>query len=324
VQGQEFLFSEYTIPVFNVVRLAPFTAGALPTRSSAYLPDTDGPQFSTSTLYDWLNDALNKLSHAVEGIQDYCGVPTLSGQPLYTIPGQWLSVSDVWYGGYWVQGGQRAYFYRRNTVTTDVLSNVTISIQSDKQVMEVSYQPDRDSGVTATTADMTSAADTSVPISNPGAFLLPFGFAQFGPDANGNYEIVAYSSLNNNVMSGLIRGIGNTTAQQWLTGATVTELSLFWCGRRVFNTQYAPGQSSIALPIPVGWSTILQLYMLGQAKKAEQDMQAGAALEKQAFEEAQRWMYSNRGVLSRVQVGGSYGDSAGIYQESPAGGIILP
>ena len=318
----EYVFIQLSIAP-GVISQFPVSGGTPPTRSTAYFADSDGPQFGASTLYSWLNDGLNKLSHAVEGLLDYCGVPTVSGQPMYVIPGQWLTISDVWYGGYWVQGGSRSYFYRRNAVTSDVLSNVTISITTDKQVMEVSYQPDRTSGLTSTTGTLFNNA-TSVAISDPSVFLLPFGFAQLGPDpVTGAVERVAYSNLNGGFMSGLIRGIGNTVAQQWLPGTLVTELSLFWCGKRIFSSDtYAPGQSLIAMPIPEGWSTILQLYMLGQAKKAEQDMQAGAALEKQSFEEAQKWMYGNRGVMQRVQVGGA--PTTVVYDWTPAGGIIIP
>lgn len=317
--GTEMAFADLPVlgpgPTLVFLQDFPTAFGIPPTQNTSYMPDQNGPQWSSQTLYSWLNDALNKLSHSVGGLLDYCGVPTLAGNPLYVIPGQWLSISDVWYGGYWIQGGQRAWFYRRSPIQSDILSGVTISITTDKQVMEVSYQPDRDSGVTALSAGIV-ATDTSAPIANAGAFLLPFGFAQIGA------EIVAYSNLAGNVMAGLIRGIGNTTAQDWLIGTPVTELSLFWCGRRVFTNQYSVGQAATALPVPVGWNNILQLYMLAQAKKAEQDMKAAKDLEDQSFAEAQRWMYSNRGVVSRVQVGG--GPDLLVYNQTPAGGVIVP
>ena len=312
----------------------PLPSGFPPTRPTAFLPGTNGRRFTVETLYEWLNDGLNKLSHAVGGILDYCGVPTLSGQPLYKIPGQWLTITDVWYGGYWIQGGERMWFYRRNAVTTDILSGVTISVQSDKQVMEVSYQPDRTSGVTATTGAI-GTGDAQVGIGNSGVFLLSFGFAMFsGP--NLPPEIVAYSNLNGNIMSGLIRGIGNTVAQAWPSGSTVTELSLFWCGRRIFNTPYSPvpvltpatglvgpaDPITEVIPVPYGWGPILDMYMLAQAKKADLDLDAWKKLEDEAFKQAQAWMYGNRGVNQRVQVGGI--NEPVVFYPTIAGGTIVP
>src|SRR5208283_5812259 len=314
VAGSEIAFQDFTASP-ALVTAFPATANQPPVQSTASLPDADGQTFSASVAFGWMNDGLNQLSHAVGGLLDYCGVPTQAGNGLYVIPGQWLSITDVWYGGYWIKGGKRAEYFRRNTVTSNVLQMAVVSITSDKQVIEVTYQPDRNSGVTATNAPMTASA-TSVPILNPGAFLLPFGFAQIGT------EIVAYSNLAGNAISGLIRGIGNTVAQAWPLGTVVNELSLFWNGRRIFNTPYSPGQSNLSLPIPYGWIPILQNYMLGQAKKAEQDMQAGAALEKQAFDAAKEWMYSNKEIPTGMQVGGN--NNPLVYSQSPAGGILIP
>jgi hypothetical protein len=234
---------------------------------------------------------------------------------MYVIPGQWLKITDVWYGGYWIKGGNRAEYFRRNTVTSNVLQMVTISVTGGQQVMEVSYQPDRASGVTVTNANVTATAN-SVGIANISAFLLPFGFAQIGT------EIVAYSKLQGTTMSGLIRGLGNTVAQAWASGTVVNELSLFWNGRRVFNDAYYPGQSGTTLPVPVGWVPILEDYMLAQAKKAEQNLQEWKQLEESAFQQAQAWDFANRGVPSRVQVGGN--NNPLIVNQTPAGGIIIP
>src|ERR1700691_2639751 len=195
--GSEIQYVESTTTPFNIT--APPTGfGTPPTQSSAYLMDSDGPQFSVSTTYQWLNEALNKFTRACGGLLDYSGVPTVAGQGMYIPLGEWAEITDVWYGGYWVKGGKRAEYFRRNTVTSSILSSVTVSVFTNKQVIEVNLQPDRNSGVTATTANM-AATDTSVVIANTGAFLLPFGFVQIGT------EICAYYSLANGLISSLIR-----------------------------------------------------------------------------------------------------------------------
>src|ERR1035438_10476403 len=252
--GSEIQYVESTTTPFTIsVPLTGF--GTPPTRSTAWLLDSDGPQFGASTVYQWLNEALNKLARAVGGMQDYSGVPTVAGQPLYVCPGMWGEISDVWYGGYWVQGGKRAEFFRRNSITSSVLNKVNISVMTDKQVIEVYPQPDRNAGTTTTTADM-GASNTSVAVVNPGVFYLPFGFAQIGT------EIVAYA---NTALGGLIRGLGSTVATAWPSGTTVTELSLFWAGKRLTLKPYQPGSSLMDLAAPQGWVAILPNYMLAQA-----------------------------------------------------------
>jgi hypothetical protein len=308
-------FVESTVSPFTIIA-APTAAGIPPARATAYLPDADGSTFGASTLFKWLNEGLKRLSRICGGLQDYAGVSTEKGNPFYVLPGQWLSITDVWYGGYWVQGGKRQDFFRRNSVTSSILNAVTVSIFTDRQVIETSYQPDRSGGITSTTADM-QPTDTRVPLSNVGAFLLPFGFAQIGT------EMVAYSSLGGGYMGGLIRGVGSSAVPQfWPAGTTVTELPLFWCGKRIFSIAYQPGQSSQVLTIPQGWENILVYWMLAQAREAEQDGQNAKRLLDQFQKDGQQWLMENKGVVTKVQVGDP--TSPLVYNQTVAGGIIVP
>lgn len=312
--GSEIQYVESATSPFTIsVPLIGF--GTPPTRSTAWLLDSDGPQFGASTLYQWLNEGLNKFSRAAGGLLDYSGVPTVAGQSLYIALGEWREISDVWYGGYWIQGGKRSEFFRRNTVTTSILSRVTISVFTDKQVLEVSYQPDRSSGVTATGAGMV-ATDTQVAIANTGAFLLPFGFAQIGT------EIVAYANLNSGLIAGLIRGLGSTVAKAWPINTTVTELSLFWCGKRLTLLPYQPGDSLSNLATPQGWVAIIPNYMLAQAKKAELDLEAAEKLEQTFFREVKEWMEANKPVAQFVQVGGDRRTLT--FDQVLGNGVVVP
>lgn len=316
--GTEIAFIESTTGTVTISSL-PVSAGIPPTRSTAYLMDSDGRIFGASTLYSWLNEALVNMSRAVGGIQDYSGVSTLVGQPLYVLPQQWLEISDIWYGGYWLKGSQRNQFFRRTVVQSDLLWGATVSVSSQQQVIEVFPQPDRNSGVTNTTANMVTAADTQVGISNPGAFLLPFGFAQIGT------EIVAYSSVTNGIMSGLIRGLGATGAQIWPSNTTVTELSLFWAGKRIFQPGfYTPGQALSVLAVPNGWEAILPLYMEAQSAKAQQDFQEHKQLSDQFFSECEKLALANKGVVKNVQVGGLFGLRTPTFANTIAGGLVVP
>lgn len=315
--GTEIQFVESATSPFTVVA-TPTGAGSPPSRSTAWLLDSDGAQFGASTVYQWMNEGMNKFMRAAGGMLDYSGVPTVAGQSMYVAPGQWGSITDVWYGGYWVKPLQRNEFFRRNTVTSAILSGVTVSVFSDKQVIEVNYQPDRTAGVTNTTADM-SATDNSVTIANTGAFLLPFGFLQIGT------EICAYASLASGAASGLIRGLGSTVSQAWPSGTVVTELSLFWCGKRLSVLPYGPGDSMKNLAAPQGWVAILPNYMLAQAKKAELDLEAAAGLEKTFESEIERWMVANRPVTMNVQVGNRGLNQGTLTFDNVLGnGVVVP
>lgn len=316
--GTEIAFVESPTSPFTITAF-PVSAGIPPIRSTAYLMDSDGLTFGASTLYTWLNEALVVMSRAVGGIQDYSGVPTLVGQPLYVLPQQWLEISDIWYGGYWLKGSQRNQFFRRTAVQSDLLWGATVSVSGQQQIIEVFPQPDRTSGVTNTTANMITAADTQVTIANPGAFLLPFGFAQIGT------EIVAYSSVTSGLMQGLIRGLGATGAQIWPTNTTVTELSLFWAGKRIFQPgNYQPGQALSTLAVPNGWEAILPLYMESLAAKAQNDYQEHKQLSDSFFSECDKLALANKGVVKNVQVGGLFGLRTPTFANTIAGGLVVP
>lgn len=313
VSGTETQFVESTSSPF-LISAPPVNAGLPPNRNSAYNPDTDGNAVSCSVLYRWVNDGLKAISRLVGGILDYSGVGTQPGQPLYVCTGQWIDVSDVWYNGYWIKGGKRGDFFRRNTVTSSVLNNVACSVMDDRVILEVSYQPDRTAGVTTTTADMSNTA-TSVGITNTGFALLPFGFAQIGS------EVVAYSSLASGAMSGLIRRLSGTSAQAWPSGTTVKELNLFFCGKRILDPGYYPGQALIAIPFQAGLDVILTTYILSRYRDAEQDFKEAQARRQEFQQMAKDWV-PTKAIEKGVQVGGD--GSTYVYNWTVAGGLVLP
>jgi len=237
---------------------------------------------------------------------------------MYVTQQQWLEISDVWYGGYWVQGSQRNQFFKRNAVLSNILWGISVSVMGQQQVLEVTPQPDRTAGTTTITNNM-GATDTTVNIANSGFALLSFGFAQIGT------EIVAYSGLPNNTMVGLIRGLGaSAPAQAWPSGTTVTELSMFWCGKRIFTPDtYMPGNSTMTLAVPNGWEAILPLYVLSMAAKAQQDYQNAKQLNDQFYAEAQEWLQASKGATRFVQVGGMMGPRPVTFDNTVAGGLIV-
>jgi hypothetical protein len=281
----------------------PTNAGAPPTRNTAYNPDLDGGMVSAGTMFRWLSRGLTELSQAAEGIRDYSGVPTTPGQPLYVLNGNWTNITDIWYNGYWLQGGQRGYFFRRNAITSGVLTSASVSVQDNRTILEVFPQPDRTAGTDTLTTAMT-ATDTSLVVTTGNFLLLPFGFIQLST-TNATPEIMSYSSITTvTTIGGLVRGLGGTgPAQAWAAGATVTELNLVVNGHRTFATTYAPGQANVTLPIPSGWEDILPDYLLSKARDAEQQRQEAGQLLQQFQQRIAQWGRQNKNAARRRQIG---------------------
>jgi hypothetical protein len=289
-------------------------AGYPPQRSTAWMPDTDGALISAFAIYGWLNDGLRVISRVAGGLLDYSGVGSVSNVPMYTIPGEWVSITGLWYNGYWLLGGDRNYFWRRNNITSAILSSGSISVINNQNILEVYPQPDRDAAVTSLTAPM-GTTDTVASVANVGGFLLPFGFMQVDSEIIGYQKIVAGQFIN------LIRGLGGTPASAHQPGALVQELNIFWSGKRQIEPAYQPGQSATLLPLPSGWDVLLAQYVSGRAKNIEHDGQYWQQLEQSIRQSITDWARQNKGVMRRRQVGPP--TSPATYYATPAGGLII-
>jgi hypothetical protein len=313
--GTECQYATSTVSPF-IISAPPTGVGAPPDRNTAWNPDSDSDFVSAGAMYRWLNNGLAKISRHTGGLRDYGGMQSILNQPIYQIPGQWNAITDVWYDGYWMMGADKGYFFRRNSVTSQVLSSATISIQNNQQYMEVYPQPARTSSTTTLAFPM-AANDVNATLTDASGFVLPFGFMKV------DSEIMAYSSINGNSMIGLIpRGLGGTGAVAHLAGAQVLELNLFFAGRRQMLTQYVPGNSGLLLPTPSGWELLLINYLAGRAKLVEHDAQSFQAFDNDMEKMIKNWAETNKGVLKRRQIGPT--NSPQTYYGDIAGGLILP
>jgi hypothetical protein len=314
--GTEIQFAEGITSPFTISE--PLTqAGIPPTRNTAWLPDTDGGFISAGAIFRWLNQGLALIARESGGFLDYCGVQSVINQPLYQIPGQWNEITSIWYDGYWMAGGDRGQFFRRNNVTSQVLSSATISVASNRMILEVYPQPARTASVTTLSGSMTSQSTTNTVASSTG-FLLPFGFMQV------DQEIMAYGGISGNTFTGLIRGLGGSAAVAHPNNAPVTELNLFWSGKRqtVQFGGFAPGSSLSVLPVPSGWEYLLTNYIAGRAKILEHDNQGIQLFTQEMRAEIKSWALTTKTVATRRQIGGT--GSPVVYYPTPAGGLIVP
>lgn len=317
--GTESVYVEVPLPTPNIgvtvtISAPPVQAGVPPVRNTAYNPDLDGYALSAGQMYQWFNEGVTRITRILGGVMDYSGVGTIAGQSFYVVQGQWLDIPNVWYGGYWIQGADPGGFYRRNQVLSSILSRVSVSIFDDRCILEVSYQPDRNAGVTSLTSNI-GPNDTSATVLNPGAFLLPNGFAQIGN------EIVAYATGPTGLFNSLIRRLGGTTLGTWPAGTPVYEFNLFFQGRRILELGLQPGMALTTLPIPAGWTSILVDYIVARYRSAEQNYEEQQARLAEIDAACRDWAM-NRTVEKHVQVGGSRTPLT--YNRTIAGGIIVP
>jgi hypothetical protein len=318
--GAENAYVDYT-SVLNplspqIIGIIPLTAGQTPPQvSRAWNPDSDGPFISAAAVFGWLNDGLTMISRQTGGLLDYSGVRSFMGQPFYTITGQWNEITSVWYDGYWMTGGDRGQFFRRNSITSQILSSASISVVNGLNVLELYPQPARTAALT-TLASAMGIADTSAALTSAAGFVLPFGFMQV------DSEIMAYAAIAGNTMTGLLRGLGGTVAATHALTAPVQELNIFWSGRRMFTPAYSPGQGISQLPVPAGWEVLLGQYISGRSKLVEHDAQGWQAFNSDMEKAVKTWAATTKGVMRRRQVGGLSGPAV-LYPDI-AGGIILP
>lgn len=297
--GNEFLsftggFQTTPITILSLALDQGFPPGA--NRNTAYLPDLNGDAFSSNSLFRWLNDALMVASQVAGGLLDYSGFSTVSGQPLYVAPGQWKRISSVWYDGYPLAMDDAGNYFRRNSITASVLASAATSFFTDRMSMELWPQPSR-SGAQTTLAAPLGATDTQAVLVSAAGFLLTNGFVKIGS------EIMGYSGISGNTLKNLTRALSGTVAAAVASGGVASELNLFFQGWRMYAPTFKPGDSSLVIPVPVGWETALPLYGLGRAKNAEQNTKEGMELIGQFTKMISDWWRTNRVITGPRQVG---------------------
>lgn len=312
--GSECQFVESTTPPF-VILANPTNPGYPPSRNTAYNPDMDGDSFSAGTVFRWLSDALSIASQICGGLIDYSGVQTSVGQPMYVIPGTWTKIPDVWYDGYPLAPDKAGNFFRRNSITASVLSQVTTTLLTDRMMLEVWPQPAR-TGASTTLFASLSATQTSAILTNGGGFLLTNGMMMI------DNEIMAYNGQSGSTFNNLIRGLGGSIAVAHAPGAPVVELNLFFHGWRNYSFVYQPGMSQNTILVPDEWKVCLPIYGLARVKLAEQNIQEYSSLKKDFADTITAWMKSNRVTTGPRQLG----DSSNSLEVIPSlgGGWVVP
>ena len=293
-------------------------AGAPPQSPSAYFPDSDGGFVMASRIYSWLNEALKAAARATGGIQDVCGISSVSGQRRYVAPGQWLRFDQCFYDGWELDLGNKAEAFRNRNLTASIAVSLMVDAQSDTTRIELYWTPSRTAGATTTNLALL-AADLNVGINPATGWLLADGFAQVGT------EIVSYSAITAAQLQNVIRGWNGTRpAASLAVGTAVKELNIELNGYRMPAT-YSVGDAAMTLGVPPGWEPFLKDYMLGLFREAEQERQEAQALKDGATKGLEAWAKSNKPVAGPRQCR-MYGDTGirGLVPGGLSGGIIIP
>lgn len=331
--GNEDRYLEYTVPAGGIgafsipftLSSAGITPGFDPTRSSAWLPDTDGTSLSAAALYRWINEGLDVLTGLTEGIRDVTGIPSTAGQAQYQLISNWRKIDNQWYDGWVMAAGNKSDVFRHGKV---VGISGTGVLNQDSVIQQVEFYPQssRTSG-TGTLSAPLSATATSIPYTvGATGWVLGFGLALIGPypaDPSA-CEICYYSGNVSNQLSPVTRGMGGTFATAWPAGTPVFECNLYLTGLR-YPTHYSRGQANNQLGLPPAWIDALKAYLSSRFRGAEQDLEAQASLLKQVEQKCLA-IKGNRQVMSRrrVQAGGASGVETVEGLGGYFGGVILP
>lgn len=323
---ENFAFTSTTLPL-DITSSTPGYSDIPSVRNTAYLPDSDGKAISAFAVYRWINDGLEDgAAKCGGGLPDVSGVPSIAGQGIYTLTGNWWRADKAWYDGYPMSISGTDTIFRKNKVTGNYAMSFVVSHVDERVIIEAWPQPSRTSGVMTITPAITAATiGTITSAAGATSYVLPFGLALLGPDAFGNTEVVYYSSVIGGTSITLaVRGLGGTVARAWAASTPITELNIFFHGMRI-PPKYKIGSAAATLNVPPGWKSALDHYLLHRFKTVERDYK-GAAEQYKMFESVIQSSPLNKpvGGPRQIQIGGARGIETYPGLGSFFGGVIVP
>ena len=300
----------------------PLTYGTVPTRNTAYVPDSDGKMLSAARVFGWLTDALGIAGQITGGLPNFTGCSSVTGQPWYEMTGSWKKIDGAWYNGYPVFFGRRTDVFRKNNVQ-GVSAALIVDMYTDRVRVELWPQPSAAGGTTTLTANI-GPTDTSATIASPAGFQTGFGFVLLGSGSGAEIVSVRSFSGAGNMLAGMLRGWGGTRAGTWLSNTPVTELNICLSGL-VNPPTYAPGDSALVISLPPGWTSGLHKYLLSRFRDAERRRQEAKALMDE-FTATMQNLRTTKQYAGPIQIQANTGRGAEVYPGlgGPFGGVIVP
>lgn len=252
--------------------ISQLSQGIPPTRPTAFMLDTDGAFLSAGSIYELFNRASDEMVRIGGGFVDVTGIQSQVNQSMFRAPARFYQFVNAWFDGYPLAVVNRQMMYLRNAAPgfSGLLSYEEDGTQGTIQLWP---QTNRTGGVTTLASPMT-LTDSLMNVVDATQYGLSLGITQV------DNEVMVYSNINANQVTGLLRGVGGTDPAVHQAGAPVTELNIRLSGRRlgrVFN----PGDSAKDINLPPGWETPIPLHMLAQVRGMEQQDDVAGGLMKE-------------------------------------------
>lgn len=309
---------------FPFIIEGPLLPGVPPTRNTSFYPDVDGQRVSVYTLYQWLNDALDIATNISNGIPDMTCLNTINNQTMYEIIGTWNKFDHGWWNGYLITLGGRDQLFYRNLVPGVTALGVLQQV-SNRVIIELQPQVDQ-SGGSSTAAAIIGISDQVIQLASPASYILPLGMCVIGvPPDPSTCEVIAYSQIAGNNLTGIMRGMGGTTQRAWPIGTPVNEGNLRLSGLRSFiSPNYAPGDAAKTISIPSGWSMPISDFMVARYRESEGNAQEANRLMTAFKATIKESLAGNALVAGPRQVGQSGSGQIDTWPSAGGFGIIVP
>lgn len=243
------------------------TAGDLILSIRSQIPDPtasasdNGDSFSYDTLRRWINDAMRVMATTSPVVEDWYGIQSQQGMDIYELPGETLSVEQLWYDLLPCVRAPEALTIYNTKITS---RGYYFGPHSTHAIQRIQVWPasDRTGSTTTITADLSDTAGT-ISTANASTFKA-FGFLSI------DQEIILYRTVNaaGTSVTNLLRGQAGTVPAAHTSGATVTERNIMMKMSRLPTPIQQPEDT---IEIPNGLVPLLELYVLAKVREAEQE-----------------------------------------------------
>lgn len=242
------------------------------------LPTTDGGLFRAQTLYRFLNDATKALTQKMDWVvQDWTAFSLTAHLPTYTLNEKWTTIDEVFVNGFRLsrlaEGGM---VWPTAVESNQGLSYALHHITGQYNIRLFPAPTTVDLSTTLSTTITSSS--TSITVASATSFLAT-GFIQV------ESELIQYYNISGSVLSGLVRGVGGTTAAAHTSGVAVLHCACWVKGARM------PNEITIAtdlVEVPSAFQYPLQLYVLSRCRASEQEFGESARLMQEFNSECQQ------------------------------------
>jgi hypothetical protein len=241
-------------------------------------PSADGGLFRAQTLYRFLNDGVKALAARTNWVvEDWTAVAVAQHLPTYDINAQWQAFDEVFVKGWRLGLATEGYLLWPQVVESGQSLVYALHNTTDHWNLRFFPAPNYTDAATTLVGGVT-ATSTSLVVADATGFL-PYGFVQL------ESELIQYYNLTGTTLSGLVRGVGATSAAAHVDLTAITHCSGWIKGKRT------PREITIAtdlVEVPLAFQYPLQLYVLSRCAQAQNDDAGAQSLMQQFMQECEQ------------------------------------